>query len=127
MQDMNKTLRAVGEHGFVKMVERYGKTVHPELSAAAAFTKVFTADDEAGAAIRRAWLVSKQGAPLDDDEAAEEAEGVEDDALEELEELARDERRRNPKLTKAQAFTKVFTDPANAKLAQRERAQNRPR
>ena len=38
----------------------------------------------------------------------------EDDALEELNELAAEERRRNPKLTKQAAFTKVYTDPANA-------------
>jgi hypothetical protein len=38
-----------------------------------------------------------------------------------------EERKRNPKLSKAQAFTKAYTDPANAKLAQRERAANRPR
>ena len=78
------------------------------------------------APIRRAWQISKQG-PHNDDEAADEAEGVEDDALEELEELAQQERRRCPQLSKQQAFTKVYTDPANAKLAQRERARYRPR
>ena len=45
----------------------------------------------------------------------------ENDALDELKTLAAEERRRNPKLSKARPFTKVYTDPANAKLAQRER------
>jgi hypothetical protein len=44
-----------------------------------------------------------------------------------LNELAAEARRCNPRLTKAQAFTKVYTDPANASIAQRERAQHRPR
>jgi hypothetical protein len=126
MQNMDKTLRAVGEAGFTKMVEKYAKTVHPTLTKEQAFCKVFLADDDEGAAIRRAWQIAKQ-VPLDDDEAAEEAEDVEGDALEELEELATAERRRCPTLTKAQAFTKVYVDPANAKLAQRERRQHRPR
>ena len=50
-----------------------------------------------------------------------------DDALEELNRLAEKERRRENGMTKAAAFAKVYCDPANAKLAQRERAQNRPR
>jgi hypothetical protein len=126
--DMTKTLRAVGEHGFTKMIEKYAKTVHPTLTKEQAFCKVFLADDDEGAAIRRAWQIAKQGsAPLDDDEAEDEADGVEDDALEELQELATAERRRCPTLTKAQAFTKVYVDPANAKLAARERRANRPR
>jgi hypothetical protein len=58
----------------------------------------------------------------DDDERDDE-----DDALEELDELAAEERRRNPGMSKAVAFSKVYTDPANARLAQRELMQNRPR
>jgi hypothetical protein len=124
MTDMTKTLREVGEHGFTKMIEKYAKTVYPELTREQAFTKVFTADDDEGRAIRRAHAISKQGVadePDDDDEADDE------DALAELETLAAEVRRRCPQLSKAQAFTKVYTDPANAKLAQRERAANRPK
>ncbi len=47
--------------------------------------------------------------------------------LDELNALAEQERRRNPGMSKALAFSKVYTDPANAALAQRERRQNRPR
>jgi hypothetical protein len=138
MQDFHKTLREVGEHGFVKMVTRYAKTVHPTLSREQAFTKVFMADDAEGLAIRKCWQISKQGrsAPLDDDEAGDEARDVEGDALDELrrahgnalaalERLAVEARRLDPKLTKAQSFAKVYS--ANPELAAAERRQNRPR
>jgi hypothetical protein len=121
--DMTKTLREVGEAGFTKMVERYAKTVHPTLTREQAFTKVFTADDDEGRAIRRAWQISKQG--IDDDALVDDDD--DENALDELNELAAEARRCNPRLTKAQAFTKVYTDPANASIAQRERAQHRPR
>jgi hypothetical protein len=128
MQNMDKTLREVGEHGFTKMVEKYAKTVHPTLTREQAFTKVFTEDNDEGRAIRRAWQISKgQGiaaGALDEPSQDDDEEG---DALDDLNALAAEERRRNPKLTKAQAFTKAYTDPANAQLAQRERRANRPR
>ena len=117
--DMTKTLRAVGEAGFTRMIEKYAKTVHPTLTKEQAFTKVFLADDDEGRAIRHAWQIAKQSIAAD--------EPSDDDALDELETLAAEERRRNPKLSKAQAFAKVYTDPANARLASRERAANRPR
>ena len=64
MQNMDKTLREVGEAGFTKMVEKYAKTVHPDLTREQAFTKVFTDDNDEGRAIRRAWQISKgQGIP----------------------------------------------------------------
>ena len=126
MQDMNKTLREVGEHGFTRMVERYAKTVHPTLTKEQAFCKVFLEDSDAGRAIRRAHQIAKQGVadePDDDDDEADDA----GDALREIEALAADIRRRFPTLSKQQAFTKAYTDPANSALAQRERMQNRPR
>ena len=123
---MLKNVRSMGEHEFTRIVGDYAKRLYPELTRERAFVKVFTAPDAEGQAIRHFWQISKQ-APLDDDEAEDEAEGVEDDALEELKELARQLRVRCPQLTKAQAFTKIYTDPENAKLAQRERRANRPR
>jgi hypothetical protein len=48
---------------------------------------------------------------------------LEGDALDEFNKLAEQERRRNPSLTKAQAFAKAYTDPANAQLAAREEAE----
>lgn len=56
------------------------------------------------------------------------AENVDDpeNALDELESLAEEQRRRSPEMSKAQAFAKVYTDPANVRLAIAERRQNRP-
>jgi hypothetical protein len=64
-------------------------------------------------------------AALDPDEVADEAADVVDDALDELERLARQARRRNPSLTKAAAFAKVYSE--NHELAAKERLQTRPR
>lgn len=143
--NITKALRAAGEVEFTKMVTRYAKSVHPDLSAPQAFSKVFLDDSDEGRAIRWAWATSKgvvpadsadreYGSPasrgytseaLDDDEAADEGEGVVDDALEELEELAADAKRRDPRLSKAQSFAKAYAD--NPELAAKERRQNRPR
>jgi hypothetical protein len=127
--NINKTLREVGEHGFTKMIQKYSNSVRlPNETQAQAFTRVFTSDDGEGAAIRRAWLVSKGGGiPADEPSDDDEADGENENALEELNELAEQTRQRNPGMSKAAAFSKVYCDPANARLAQRERAQNRPR
>jgi hypothetical protein len=47
-------------------------------------------------------------------------------ALAQLQELVDEQRRNNPTLSEAGAFARVYTDPANAELAQRERHENRP-
>jgi hypothetical protein len=119
MQSFTKAIADLGEHGYTQIIQKYASANRlPNETPSMAFSRIFCEDSEQGRAIRKFWQISKQGgAPLDDDEA--ETEGVEDDALEELKELAQQERRRNPKLTKAQAFVKAYTDPANAKLAQR--------
>jgi hypothetical protein len=123
---IEKNLRAMGEAAFTKIVTDYARKQFPTLTREQAFSKVFTAEDAEGQAIRRCWQLSKQGI-LDEDSAADAAGEVEDDAMDQLEELAADERKRNPKLTKAQAFAKAYTDPANAGIAAKERQQNRPR
>lgn len=46
-------------------------------------------------------------------------------AYDELETKAAEYRKANPSLSLAQAFAKVYTDPANVKLAQKERAESR--
>jgi hypothetical protein len=43
-----------------------------------------------------------------------------------LNELAEEQRRNNKTLSAAGAFAQVYQDPANADLAARERAENRP-
>jgi hypothetical protein len=49
-----------------------------------------------------------------------------DDAVEKLNKLAADLRKREPHLTEAAAFAKVFTDPRNSALAEAERRAHRP-
>lgn len=49
-----------------------------------------------------------------------------DDAYDELMVKAEELRKSQPHLSVAQAFEKVYTDPANGKLIAKERAQNRP-
>jgi hypothetical protein len=131
-QTILKNLRSMGEHQFSKILGDYARQVHPTLPAAVAFAKIFTEDSPEGIAIRRAWLISKgQGlaatSALDESDVDDANDEIEGGALERLEELAAEERRRNPGMSKAAAFSKVYIDPANARLAQRERQQNRPR
>ena len=128
MQNMDKTLREVGEAGFTKMVEKYAKTVHPTLTKSRRSRKVFTEDSDEGRAIRRAWQISKgQGIAAGALDEPSEDDDDEGDALDELKELAAEERRRNPKLTKQARSRRSTRDPANASIAQRERRANRPR
>jgi hypothetical protein len=122
-----KSLRSMGEGGFTKLITSYAKTVHPTLTREQAFTKIFTANDDEGKAIRCAWLISKgqvvTGESSDDDDARDNDD--DSDAMEELNALAEAERRRKPSLSKAQAFAKVYSE--NHELAVKERLQNRPR
>jgi hypothetical protein len=155
MQTFVKEISDLGEHGFVKMVTSAAKQQYPQLTREQAFTKLFTEDGPAGEAVRYFRQISKQAPapdeawqarraaalrratrqdPLDDDEADAEGKkvvstalGDEADALDELEWLAVARRKLDPSLTKAQAFAKVYQDPDNARLVQRERMQNRPR
>jgi hypothetical protein len=123
-----KNLREVGEAEYTKMVTCYAKTVHPTLTKEQAFCKVFEAPDAEGRAIRSAWVIAKGGSvsgPMDEDDVDDANDEIEGDAMDQLDQLAGEERRRNPSLSKAQAFAKVYSD--NPKLAARERVQNKPR
>lgn len=53
-------------------------------------------------------------------------DGGSNSAYNELVAKAEELRKKDPNLTKEQAFSKVYSDPANADLAKRERAENRP-
>ncbi|WP_407146257.1 hypothetical protein [Bradyrhizobium sp. ORS 86] len=52
--------------------------------------------------------------------------GAGNDAYAQLVAKAEELRKKDPNLTKEQAFAKVYQDPANADLAKRERGENRP-
>lgn len=51
---------------------------------------------------------------------------IDDSALAQLNKLAADLRKQDAKLTPDQAFSKVYTDPANTELVRKERLENRP-
>ena len=55
MDRMTKNVTAMGEAEYTRIVTDYAKRLHPELSRERAFNKVFTADDDAGQAIRKMW------------------------------------------------------------------------
>jgi hypothetical protein len=148
--DIMKTLRSLTEAEFTTAVTTAAKAKFPELSAARAFSKVFEDQGPEGVAVRRAWLIVKGVVPADspereyglgnsrgisggalsgreyaasDSEVEDDAEDDRFDALAALERLAERERRRDPSLSKAQSFTRVFVDPANVALAKAERRQ----
>jgi hypothetical protein len=47
-------------------------------------------------------------------------------ALDQIEDLVATQRKNNPALSESQAWERVYTDPCNRKLAEREREENRP-
>jgi len=96
--DIIKTIQSVGEHRFIEIVGNYAKQQHPELSRAVAFSKVFPEDSPQGAAIRRAWKISK-GGPAQVDDEREDDDDDEVSALDLLQALADKLRARNPSLT----------------------------
>jgi hypothetical protein len=120
-----------------EVLEPYARNKYPALHVGSAIAKILSEEREISKAYEAVHAASYPNAvakaqPVadddeDDDEDDERNGDNGDDALAELEEQAREERRRNPKLSKAQAFTKIYTDPSNAALVRRERAANRPR
>jgi hypothetical protein len=74
--------------------------------------------------LKSAIAAAKEGGLFKEFGATGRAEPL--SAYEELEAKAAELRKVQPTLTKSQAFAKVYADPENAKLAQRERAENRP-
>jgi hypothetical protein len=114
------------------LIGAYAKHVYPNDRPATAFAKVFEAKDAFGVACRKAVAIAKGLAlilPLQigGQAAIDAADDDPADALEQLQALAEEQHRRQPALSKAQAFAKVFTDPANRHLAAAERRQARAR
>jgi hypothetical protein len=117
-----KNVSSMGELEYTRIISDYAKTVYPSLSRERAFAKVFEDPDSIG--IRRLWQVAKGQVVADEPNDDDEADDT--DALDELNKLAEQERRRSG-TSKAVAFSKVYCDPANVELVKRERRANRPR
>jgi hypothetical protein len=131
-QRILKNVQDMGEHEYTRIVQKYANTVRqPNETPARAFARIFNEDSDEGRAIRRMWQISRR-TPLDvagpgaeGKKVIDDARDDESDALDELERLTIARQKRDPSLTKAQAFAKAYTD--NPELAAKERRQNRPR
>ena len=125
---------AAGRHGDVSewelatMARGYAMKQFPALTSEQAFAKQYGDErmsDEARAfwdateAVKQAAFTSDR---VDDEGEEDDDEENRDDALDEINEKAAALRKRDPSLTSAQAFTKVYEQ--NPELAKRERAQN---
>jgi hypothetical protein len=113
---------------FDDFLGRYAKNRHPTLHVGNAISKVLSEEREVARAYEAVHAFYKAQPVVNDDEDdddEDERDGDDTDALDELNELGEQERRRNPKLTKQQAFAKAYAD--NPALAAKERRQHRPR
>ena len=125
---------AVTEQEFTAAVTDYAKAqARPGETPDAAFARVFTASDEVGLLLRKACAVIKGETLMTLQPTfvgGNDAVSVNNPtaALAQLRALAEKMRAANPQmhLSEAQAFSMVFTDPANRELAARERQENRP-
>jgi hypothetical protein len=113
----------LSEHQFVELATMTAQVVYPNDRPDKAFAKYF----EAHEVVRRAHRVVKGLALIIPVVATDDDVGDPKNALAALEDLVEAQRAAHPELSKAQLFAKVYTDPANARLAQAERRQNRPR
>ena len=114
------------EAEFTAAVTDYAKGEHPELSADAAFAKVFTDAGDQGAMLRKAHALAKEATWLDlQPQVISGGEWRDDaDAEQARKQLADIGRRMAPTATPEKQFAVVFEHPANASLAQR--AHKRP-
>jgi hypothetical protein len=122
-----KNARRLGEHGVFALIQKHADSVkRPGETSAQAFTRVFLEDSAEGKALRNLHQIAKgDDGPLSpaqyDDADAEITDDANDEALALLERLADKLRQRSPGMTKAAAFTAIYTDPQYAPLAKAER------
>jgi hypothetical protein len=85
-------------------------------------------DDSDAATAQRRQLNDEQQRRISDTDLADADEDEDDSgpAYDELAAKAATYRKAHPELTEQQAFSKIYQDPSNRKLALRERRQNRP-
>lgn len=116
---------SITEHEFTDLVMDYAKSQRREgESDARAFTRILMSDD----LLKQAYQIVKAYpgvATLVPRNTTGDPQAMVGRALEQLQELAEEQRRRCPELTVAQAFTRVCKD--NPELFARERAEARAR
>jgi len=117
----------IDEHEFTGLLTKAAQAAHPGLSAAQAFSKMFTAQTPDGALLRRAWAVIKAMPIVVDFKplqvGGEAARAVNDpsEAVAQLQKIGAD---KWPSASAARQFARAFTDPANRELA--AKAHQRP-
>jgi hypothetical protein len=109
----------LSEHEFTAMVESYAK------ANGTTFVKLFEAPDSDGLAIRKATQLLKRH-PVAEAAPRAAAGTVFGSAYDELVAKAEALRKREPSLTREQAFCRVFEAPENVAIVKRERAESRP-
>jgi hypothetical protein len=112
-----------------RLTIEHAKREHPQLTDAQAFAKVYSAQDEGGVILRKAFNVVKAAgaAPYFDLKpqfvGGEDALDV-DDPSKAIAQLTEIGRQKWPTASEAQQFENAFTDPANAELSRK--AYRRP-
>ena len=120
---------SIDEHTLTQLTIEHAKREHPQLTDAQAFAKVYSAQDEGGVILRKAFNVVKAAgaAPYFDLKpqfvGGEDALDV-DDPSKAIAQLTEIGRQKWPTASEAQQFENAFTDPANAELSRK--AYRRP-
>jgi len=111
--------KGLSDDDLLRLVD-YERRLRPYLSAREIYSRV--ASSHAARRDRREFHAELEAAH--DDETASLT--ARDDAMDALTAKAAELRRGDPSLTAEMAFSKAYSDPANRKLAARERRANRP-
>src|SRR5262249_1730509 len=113
---------SISEPELTALITQHAKSQYPNLSPSAAFAKVFTAQTEEGATLRKGVAVAKNFPMMVTVTAvATDGQEDEDDALDQLNALVEEQRKRAPFKSTAQLFAEVYKN--NPKLAAKEREQ----
>ena len=127
--------RSVDEATFTSLVSEYAQRLYPTLRRDQAFSKLFSADTEEAATIRKAHAVVKNSPMMKSYPiafgdspavAGDNAAVVGDDSSALAELTRRAEKSKRPGESFAAAFARTYSDPSNRDLAAAERVENRP-
>jgi hypothetical protein len=123
----------IDEHEFTRLATEHAQRAYPNMSADAAFAKVFSDNGPDGVMLRKAHALTKSrfdlepvyvGGPDATHEAINSTEQSE--AYAQLEAMAAKLRASSPWLSSEQAFARTFEDPKNAAIARKASPYPRP-
>jgi hypothetical protein len=113
----------LSEEQFTKLATAAAQRDYPNDRPDQAFSKFFQSNE----VVRRAHAVVKGMALIIPVSVGNQDVDDPEDALEQLQELAAEQHRRQPEMSLDKCFAKIYSDPANVSLAQKERRQSRAR